>query len=120
MVLVINNEQDIIDSLEEELNMCMLHKASEYNTALAYLENRFFDIVILDIDRVNGPQLLEKSLSRGFITVILLRHTIDKDALKKYRDLGALLFIKKEKLSEIRTVLEDALRDTMIPELSSS
>ena len=66
MVLVVDDEPDILESVEEELEMCIVHKAGDYETALQYLLSYTYDIVILDIMGVNGFELLQQSVARGF------------------------------------------------------
>jgi len=39
-VLVVDDEVDILEAVEEHLDMCIVYKASDYNSASQYLENR--------------------------------------------------------------------------------
>ena len=71
LILVVDDEEDILESVGEELDMCILHKAKDYETGLQYLLGYTYDIVILDIMGVNGFELLRNSVSRGFPTVML-------------------------------------------------
>ena len=48
-VLVVDDEPDVLETVEEELDMCLLHKAQDYDTAIQYLLGYTYDIVILDI-----------------------------------------------------------------------
>lgn len=112
MILVVDDEQDILESVEEELDMCILHKAKDYESALQYLLGYTYDIVILDIMGVNGFELLRNSVSRGFPTVMLTAHALTPEALKKSIKLGAVSFLPKEKIAELRTYLEDVILGT--------
>ncbi len=112
MVLVVDDEPDILDSVEEELEMCILHKAGDYDTALQYLLSYTYDIVILDIMGVNGFELLKQSVSRGFPTVMLTAHALTPEALKKSIKLGAVSFLPKDQLGKLLSHLEDALMGT--------
>jgi CheY-like chemotaxis protein len=112
MVLVVDDERDILETVEEELEMCLLHKAMDYETALQYLLSYTYDIVILDIMGVNGFELLRNSVSRGFPTVMLTAHALTPQALKKSIKLGAVSFLPKEKIAELRTFLEDVVLGT--------
>ncbi|MFA5903072.1 MAG: response regulator [Desulfobacula sp.] len=107
LVLAVDDEPDILESIEEELDMCIIHKAGNYETALQYLLGYTYDIVILDIMGVNGFELLKTSVTRGFPTVMLTAHALTPDALKKSIKLGALFFLPKEKLTELREFLEE-------------
>ena len=112
MILVVDDEPDILDSVSEELDMCILHKASDYETALQYLLSYTYDIVILDIMGVNGFELLRTAVSRGFPAVMLTAHALTPEALKKAIKLGAVSFLPKEQIAEMRSFLEDAVVGT--------
>jgi len=109
VILVVDDEPDVLDSIEELLSMCRIHKATDHVTALQYLLSYTYDIVILDIMGVDGFSLLRKSVSRGFPTVMLTAHALTPEALKKSIKLGAVSFLPKEKMSEIESYLEDVV-----------
>ncbi|MBN1626352.1 MAG: response regulator [Deltaproteobacteria bacterium] len=110
-VLVVDDETDMLEAVEDELMMCILHKASDYETALQYLLGYKYDIVILDIMGVRGFDLLRVSVSQGFPTVIFTAYALTMDALKKTIQLGAVFFLPKEKLPELKDFLEKLVRD---------
>ncbi|MBW1961726.1 MAG: response regulator, partial [Deltaproteobacteria bacterium] len=58
VVLVVDDDPDVLDTVEDVLSMCLVQKASDYETARQYLLSYNFDIVILDIMGVNGFELL--------------------------------------------------------------
>jgi len=109
VVLVVDDEPDVLETVEEELDMCLVHKATDYDTALQYLLSYTYDIVILDIMGVNGFELLKNSVSRGFPTVMLTAHALSPESLKKSIKLGAVSFLPKEKISELEHFLEDVV-----------
>jgi CheY-like chemotaxis protein len=109
VILVVDDEPDILDIVEEELDICLVHKAADYDTAIQYLLSYTYDIVILDIMGVNGFELLRDSVSRGFPTVMLTAHALSPESLKKSIKLGAVSFLPKEKMSELRSFLEDVV-----------
>ncbi len=109
VILVVDDEPDILDTVEEELDMCVVHKAKDYDTALQYLLSYSYDVVILDIMGVNGFELLKTSVSRGFPTVMLTAHALSPESLKKSIKLGAVSFLPKEKISELREFIEDVV-----------
>jgi DNA-binding response OmpR family regulator len=53
-VLAVDDEPDILDTVAEELDMCIVDKVGSYDTALEYLLSYTYDVVILDIMGVNG------------------------------------------------------------------
>ena len=109
IVLVVDDEPDVLETVEEELDICLVHKATDYDTALQYLLSYTYDIVILDIMGVNGFELLKNSVSRGFPTVMLTAHALSPESLKKSIKLGAVSFLPKEKISELKSYLEDVV-----------
>ena len=68
-----------------------------------------YDIVILDTMGVNGFELLKKTVSRGFLAVMLTAHALSAESLKKSIKLGAVSFLPKEKLPDLREFLEDVV-----------
>jgi len=108
-ILVVDDEPDVLETVEEELDMCMIRKATDYETAMQYLAGYTFDIVILDIMGVNGFELLKDAVSRGFPTVMLTAHALSPESLKKSINLGAVSFLPKEKIPELRSFLEDVV-----------
>jgi CheY-like chemotaxis protein len=111
VILVVDDEPDILDTVAEELNMCIVHKAKDYDTALQYLLSYTYDAVILDIMGVNGFELLKASVERGFPTLMLTAHAVTPDALKKSIKLGAVSFLPKEKMSDLVEFLEEVVID---------
>ena len=109
VVLVVDDEPDVLETVAEELDMCLVHKAGDYDTALQYLLSYTYDIVILDIMGVNGFELLKNAVSRGFPTVMLTAHALSPESLKKSIKLGAVSFLPKEKTADLTTFLEDVV-----------
>jgi DNA-binding NtrC family response regulator len=108
-VLVVDDEPDILETVAEELEMCIVDKAQDYDTALQYLASYTYDVVILDIMGVNGFDLLENSVDRGFPTVMLTAHALTPEALKKSIKLGAVSFLPKDKMTELRPFIEEVV-----------
>ena len=109
VVLVVDDEPDVLETVAEQLDMCLVHKAGDYDTALQYLLSYTYDIVILDIMGVRGFELLKNAVSRGFPTVMLTAHALSPESLKKSIKLGAVSFLPKEKMSELTSFLEDVV-----------
>lgn len=108
-VLVVDDEPDVLETVAEELDMCLLDKAQDYDTAVQYLASYTYDIVILDIMGVNGFDLLQNAVDRGFPAVMLTAHALTPEALKKSMKLGAVTFLPKDKMSELQSFLEDVV-----------
>ncbi len=108
-ILVVDDEQDIVDTVVEVLDMCTVHTAQDYDAAIQHLLSYTYDIVILDIMGVNGFELLKLSVERGFPTVMLTAHALTPEALKKSIKLGAVSFLPKEKMPELEDFLADVV-----------
>jgi len=106
-ILVVDDERDVLEFVGEQLSMCLVDKAENYETALGYIQNYTYDMVILDIMGVNGFKLLEETVRKGFPTVMLTAHALSPESLKKSIKLGAVSFLPKDKLFELRQHLED-------------
>lgn len=107
VILVVDDEPDVHAAVEEELDLCNIHKVLDYDTATQYLASYTYDIVILDIMGVNGFELLKNAVSRGFPTVMFTAHSLTPESLKKSIKLGAVSFLPKDKISELADFLED-------------
>jgi len=111
VILVVDDEPDVIDAIADELDMCIIHKAQDYNTALQSVTMYTYDVVILDIMGVNGFELLKKSVQRGYPTLMLTAHALTPEALKKSIKLGAVSFLPKEKIADLVYFLEQVVLD---------
>ena len=109
IVLVVDDEVDVTDTVEEVLDMCLVRKANDYDTAKQLLISYTFDIVILDIMGVNGFELLKTAVKRGFPTVMLTAYALTPEALEKSIKLGAVSFLPKEKMPDLDEFLADVV-----------
>jgi len=109
VVLIVDDEVDVTDTLEEVLDMCYIRTANDYDTARQYLLSYTFDIVVLDIMGVNGFELLKLSVKRGFPAVMLTAYALTPEALEKSIKLGAVSFLPKEKMIELDDFLTDVV-----------
>jgi DNA-binding NtrC family response regulator len=108
-VLIVDDEPDILDTITEQLDMCRIYRAADYEIALQLMAALKFDIVILDVMGVRGFELLKKSVSKGFPTVMLTAHALTPEALKESIQLGAVSFLPKEMMAELDTYLVDVV-----------
>jgi len=108
-VLVVDDEKDVLESLEELLPMCDVVKAHNFEEAKKYLENEYFDISILDIMGVDGYQLLNIANEKNVIAVMLTGHSLSvNDTVKSFKR-GAAFYVPKEKMVDIAMYLNDVL-----------
>ena len=109
VVLIVDDEVDVTDTVEEVLDMCLIRKANDYDAARQLLLSYTFDIVILDIMGVNGFDLLKLSVKRGFPAVMLTAYALTPEALEKSIKLGAVSFLPKEKMSDLDEFIADVV-----------
>lgn len=109
VVLVVDDEPDVLDTLEDVLDVCFVTKARDFHTARQFLMSYTYDIVVLDIMGVDGFELLKISVKRGFPTVMLTAYALTPEALEQSIRLGAVSFLPKEKMSELDDYLADVV-----------
>ncbi|PKN30162.1 MAG: response regulator [Deltaproteobacteria bacterium HGW-Deltaproteobacteria-21] len=108
-ILVVDDEPDVLDTMESLLNMCEVVKARTFEEGKNLLEIQHFDIAILDIMGVDGYGLLEIAIRKNVIPIMLTAHALSpEDTIKSYNK-GAAYYVPKEKMGEITTYLEDVL-----------
>ena len=110
-ILVVDDETDILDTIEEELDMCIVHKAKTKEAALELISKNRYDIVVLDIMGVDGFKILEQTVKNYIPTVMLTAHALTKESLQKAAKLGASSFLPKDKMIELETFLVDVIRN---------
>jgi CheY-like chemotaxis protein/nucleotide-binding universal stress UspA family protein len=108
-ILVVDDEQDILDTVEEQLSMCITHKAKTKEAALELITKNRYDMVILDIMGVDGFTILEQTVKNYIPTVMLTAHALTKESLSKAARLGAMSFLPKDKMTELDTFLADVI-----------
>jgi DNA-binding NtrC family response regulator len=108
-ILIVDDEPDILETLEDLLSMCEITKAASFEEAKELLNNQYFDIVILDIMGVAGYDLLEIASRRKMTAVMLTAYALTpKDVAKSHKG-GAAFFVPKEEMINIETFLNDIL-----------
>lgn len=111
-VLIVDDEPDILGSLEETLDDCVLDKAETYESARSLLEANRYDAAILDIMGVRGYDLLDLANEKGVPALMLTAHALSPDNLVKSIEEGARAYVPKDKIAEIRTFLQDIFEET--------
>jgi DNA-binding NtrC family response regulator len=108
-ILAVDDEPDVLETLEELLPMCKLVKATTADQAIALFESQSFDIAILDIMGVDGYKLLEIAKRKNVIPVMLTAHALSVENTVKSFKKGAASYIPKDEMSRIATFLSDIL-----------
>jgi len=108
-ILLVDDEPDVLDTLEDLLPMCETVKASNFKAAKEFLETQYFDMTILDIMGVEGFQLLEIANQREVTAVMLTAHALSPDNIVKSYKEGAASYLPKEEMVNIASFLNDIL-----------
>lgn len=108
-VLIVDDEPDIIDTLAEMLDMCLIDSAPDFETAQKFLAKNRYDAAILDIMGVRGYDLLEIASQRGIPALMLTAHALSPDNLVKSIKGGAQAYVPKDKIADIASYLREVL-----------
>ena len=106
-ILAVDDEPDILETIEDILDESRLDTAGDYNTAIAKIRDTKYDLVILDIMGVNGLDLLDAAVERGIPAVMLTAHAINPETLMASIQKGAIAYLPKETLAELDIFLND-------------
>ena len=112
-LLIVDDEPDILDTLEGLLSRCIVVKASSFAEAEKQLNTGHFDLAVLDIMGVDGYKLLEIAHTRKVPAVMLTAHALSPDhTVRSYKE-GADDYIPKDEIVHIETFLNDVLEARM-------
>ncbi|HDR16059.1 MAG TPA: response regulator [Desulfobacteraceae bacterium] len=109
-ILIVDDEQDILETLEELLDMCLIDSAPDFNTACKFLDKYSYDAAVLDIMGVRGYELLQKTGELGIPAVMLTAHALNPDNLVKSIEMGAQCYVPKDKIGDIAFYLADVFK----------
>ncbi|MBN2031666.1 MAG: response regulator [Deltaproteobacteria bacterium] len=108
-ILIVDDEPDVLETLDQLLTMCDVKKASTFEEAEELLEKEEFDIAVLDIMGVDGYKLLELSRKKGMIAVMLTAHALSPANIVKSFKGGAASYLPKDEMVHIPEFLEEVL-----------
>ncbi len=108
-ILVVDDESDILDTLEALLTGCSVVRASTFDEAKNLLETQYFDMAILDIMGVDGYKLLDIANQRKVKAVMLTAHALSPEDTAKSYNGGAAFYIPKDEMVNIKVFLNDIL-----------
>jgi DNA-binding response OmpR family regulator len=109
-ILAVDDEPDILESIEDILEDSIVECAGDYGSASEKLKMNRYDLVILDIMGVNGLKLLEEAVERNFPAVMLTAHAINPETLMTAIRKGAISYLPKETLPELDELLTAIFR----------
>lgn len=108
-ILIVDDEPDILETLEDLLDTCFIDTAPNFETAKKFLDKNEYDAAILDIMGVRGYDLLQITSQRGIPTLMLTAHALSPENLIRSIKAGAESYIPKDKISEIGSFLAETL-----------
>jgi len=108
-ILIVDDEQDVLDTLAGLLDMCKLDTAATFEEGRKLLENNLYDVAILDIMGVKGFDLLAVAAKRGIPALMLTAHALSEENLKKSAEKGAYYYAPKDEIDRIHLFVADVL-----------
>ncbi len=108
-VLVVDDEPDILETLEELLFTCSIDTASSFKQAIELLKNNTYDVAVLDIMGVKGYEILKATNKLHIPSLMLTAHALTPDNLKQSIEKGADAYVPKDKLVDISMYVADVL-----------
>ena len=108
-ILAVDDETDILETIEEILEESKVDTARDYKSASQKIKERKYDLAILDIMGVDGLQLLTEAVQREIPTVMLTAHAISPDTLMESIQKGAISYLPKESLADLDDLLNALL-----------
>jgi DNA-binding NtrC family response regulator len=109
-ILLVDDELDVLDTLEDLLPMCEVKKAGNFKAAKDLLANQKFDIAILDIMGVEGYTLLDLAGKQNVMAVMLTARALSPENVVRSYKGGAASYLPKEKMVDIASFLNDILK----------
>ena len=109
-VLIVDDEPDVLDTLEDLLSICDVQRASSFTEAKEKLETHNFDLVILDIMGVDGYALLDIATEKEMTAVMLTANALSPEDTIKSHKKGAAYYLPKEEMTNIEKHLNDVLQ----------
>lgn len=108
--LIVDDEQDILDTLVDLLDMCRIDTASSFNDAEKLLKENPYDIAVLDIMGVDGYELLKIANSQNIPAVMLTAQAQTNDSMNRMAEGGAAYYAPKERMHELDIFLMDVFQ----------
>ncbi|WP_373499422.1 response regulator [Desulfococcus sp.] len=108
-ILIVDDEPDILETLEELLDMCVIDTAADFEGGKRFLERETYDAAILDIMGVRGYDLLRIAAEKGIPALMLTAHALSPDNLVRSIASGAYAYVPKNQLVDIASFVVDII-----------
>jgi nucleotide-binding universal stress UspA family protein/CheY-like chemotaxis protein len=109
-ILVVDDEPDILETVVELLDMCTLDTAATFDEAKKLLNNKPYDLAILDIMGVSGYDILELANKKDVPALMLTAHALTPENLKESIQKGADSYIPKDELANLPDHVADVVK----------
>ena len=109
-ILIVDDEPDILETIEELLDMCSLDTAPDFETAKQLINTNRYDIAILDIMGIQGYDLLDLAKKRDIPALMLTAHALTPENLKESIEKGADAYVPKDELVNIGDHIADVIK----------
>ena len=108
-ILIVDDEGDILETLRDLLDMCIVDSAPDFETGKKFLDKHDYDAAILDIMGVRGYDLLRMTVKKGTPTVMLTAHALSPEHIVNSIKEGAQAYVPKYEIKHIATFVRDVL-----------
>lgn len=108
-ILIVDDEQDVLETLYDLLENCKLDMASSYEQAVEMFSQNEYDLAILDIMGVDGFKLLENAKEHAVPAIMLTAHALSEENLLKATKTGAAYYAPKEELVNIKAIVAEVI-----------
>ncbi len=109
-ILVVDDEPDILETVVELLDMCALDTAANFEEAKKRINNKPYDLAILDIMGVSGYDILELANQKNIPALMLTAHALTPENLKESIQKGADSYIPKDELANLPDHVADVVK----------
>lgn len=110
-ILVVDDEQDVLETVKDQLSACEIATAGDFQSAYDLIKNESFDLIILDIMGVNGFALLEAARKRGTPAAMLTAHAVNVESINLAIRGGAVSFLPKDELARLPELISEILEE---------
>ena len=107
--MIVDDEPDVLETLKELLDMCVVDSAPDYSTAKQFLKIKSYDAAILDIMGVNGYDLIELTEKKAIPALMLTAHALSPDHLVGTIKKGACSYIPKHEMADISSYVAELI-----------
>lgn len=113
-LMVLDDEPDILETVEELLDMCLLDTAATFDEARKLIEHNRYDVAILDIMGVSGYDILEIAREKDIPALMLTAHALTPENLKESIEKGADSYIPKDELANLGDHVADVIKTRIL------